>query len=102
MPVQHINPSSLFPSVQHGFSQAVVASGTRMVFVSGQTAWNADKQIVGRTLGEQTMQALRNVRTAVEAAGGTLESLVSLRIYVVSAEIQHVGAIGSSLRATFP
>jgi enamine deaminase RidA (YjgF/YER057c/UK114 family) len=70
MPKEHVNPASLFPSVQHGFSQVVVACGTKTVFISGQTAWDRDKQIVGRTLGEQAIQALRNVKAAVEAAGG--------------------------------
>ena len=32
MPKEHVNPASLFPSVQHGFSQVVVASGVKTVF----------------------------------------------------------------------
>ena len=65
MPKKHVNPSSLFPSVEHGFSQVVVAIGARTVFIAGQTAWDANKRLVGRTCGEQARQALRNVRTAV-------------------------------------
>jgi len=33
-----------------------------------------NKKIVGGSLGEQARQALRNVKAAVEAAGGTLSS----------------------------
>src|SRR5439155_18145215 len=84
MPKEHINPKSLFPSVQHGFSQIVTARGGKTVYISGQTAWDAKKQIIGgKNLGEQTRQALRNIRTAVEAAGGTLTDIVSVRVYVV-------------------
>jgi enamine deaminase RidA (YjgF/YER057c/UK114 family) len=47
MPKRTIDPPGLFPSLPHGFSQVVVASGARTVFVSGQTAWDANRQLVG-------------------------------------------------------
>lgn len=71
MPKKHVNPATLFSSVEHGFSQVVIASGAKTVFISGQTAWDANKRIVGRNCGEQARQALRNVKTAVEAAVGS-------------------------------
>jgi enamine deaminase RidA (YjgF/YER057c/UK114 family) len=101
MPKEHVNPASLFPSVQYGFSQVVVASGAKTVFISGQTAWDIDKHIVGRNLGEQAKQALRNVKTAVEAAGGNLADIVSLRIYIVHHGQQNLEAVGTALRDTF-
>ena len=101
MPKQHVNPASLFPSVQHGFSQVVVASGGKTVFISGQTAWDMDKRIVGRNFGEQAEQALRNVKAAVEAAGGSLADIVALRIYVVHHGQQNLEAVGRALRDTF-
>ena len=87
MPKENLNPLSLFLlSLQHGFSQVVIASGAKTVFISGQTAWDVNKQIVGgANLGQQTRQALRNVRAAVEAAGGSLSDVVALRIYIVQA-----------------
>ena len=100
MPKTYVNPANLFPSVAHGFSQVVVASGTRTVFISGQTAWDANKQIVGRNCGEQAHQALLNVKAAVEAAGGTLNDIVALRIYVVQGTA-NFQAVGSALRAVF-
>ena len=100
MPKEHLNPASLFASVEHGFSQVVVASGAKTVFISGQTAWDANKRIVGRSCGEQARQALHNVRTAVEAAGGTLGDIVALRIYVVHLA-ENVEEVGSALRAVF-
>ena len=102
MPKQHLNPPSLFPSVRHGFSQVVVASGARTVFISGQTAWDANKKIVDRNLGEQTTQALSNVKTAVEAAGGNLRDIVSLRIYIVHQPEQNLAPVGDALREVFP
>ena len=100
MPKQHVNPTSLFASVEHGFSQVVIASGAKTVFISGQTAWDVNKRIVGRNCGEQARQALHNVKTAVEAAGGTLSDIVALRIYVVHIA-ENVEAVGSALRDVF-
>ena len=98
MPKEHINPTSLFPSVQYGFSQIVTARGGKTVYISGQTAWDAEKRIIGgKNLGEQTRQALRNIRTAVEAAGGNLTDVVSVRIYVVNYSPLDAGQVGERL-----
>ena len=103
MPKQYINPDSLFPSLQHGFSQIVAASGGKTIFISGQTAWDTQKQIVGGTdLALQSRQALRNVQTAIESVGGTLADVVALRIYIVNYRPEHADAIGSALREFFP
>ncbi len=58
MPKEHISPKSLFPSVQHGFSQIVTVQGGKTVYISGQTAWDAEKQIIGgKNLGERRLGA---------------------------------------------
>jgi len=101
MPKQHLNPPSLFSSIEHGFSQVVVTSGAKTVFISGQTAWDVNKKIVGRTLGEQTRQALRNVKAAVEAGGGNLRDIVALRIYIVHHAERNLESVGSALREVF-
>ena len=102
MPKEYINPDSLFPSLPHGFSQAVMASGRKMVFISGQTAWDKRKNVVGGdNLLEQTREALRNVKTAIEASGGALNDLVSLRIYIVNYQAESARAVGSALREFF-
>jgi 2-iminobutanoate/2-iminopropanoate deaminase len=98
MPTEHVNPKTLFPSVPHGFSQVVVATGKKIVFISGQTAWDAEKRIIGGTsLLEQARQALRNVRAAIEAAGGALTDVVSLRIYIVNYQADSATAVGRAL-----
>ena len=100
MPKKHLNPASLFPSVEHGFSQVVVAVGTTTVSISGHTAWDANRQIVGRDCAEQARYALQNVRIAVEAAGGTLADIVALRIYVVDIAANR-GEVGRVLTDVF-
>jgi 2-iminobutanoate/2-iminopropanoate deaminase len=102
MPKEYINPSSLFPSLPHGFSQMVVASGRKMVFISGQTAWDARKNIVGGdSVLEQARQAFRNIETAIQAAGGTLKDIVALRIYIVDYQAASGTAVGTALREFF-
>ena len=102
MPKEYINPSSLFSSLSHGFSQVVIASGRKMVFISGQTAWNAHKNIVGGdSVLEQARQAFRNLEKAMESAGGTLKDIVALRIYVVDYEAESGTGVGIALREVF-
>src|SRR5947208_11380377 len=102
MPKEHVNPNSLFASLPHGFSQIVIASGRKMVFISGQTAWDAWKNIVGGdSVLEQARQAFRNLETAMEAAGGTLKDIVALRIYVVDYQAESGTAVGTALREFF-
>jgi enamine deaminase RidA (YjgF/YER057c/UK114 family) len=102
MPKEYINPPSLFRSRDHGFSQAVAASGTRTLYISGQTAWDANRQLVGGAdLADQARQAFRNVQAAVEASGGTISDVVSLRIYVVNYGPAKAEAVGTALRESF-
>ena len=63
MAKEYINPKTLFPSLPIGFSQVVTSQGGKTVYISGQTAWDADKRIIGGAdLGEQAKQALRNLQ----------------------------------------
>ena len=102
MPKEYVNPNNLFPSLPHGFSQVVAASGRKTVFISGQTAWDVRKNIVGGdSLLEQARQALRNVEAAIEVTGGTLKDVVALRIYIVNYQAESARAVGSALREFF-
>ena len=102
MSKEYVNPNSLFPSVPLGFSQVVIATGRKMVFISGQTAWDTQKNIVGGdSVLEQARQAFRNLEKAMEAAGGTIKDIVALRIYVVDYQAESGTAVGTALREFF-
>ena len=73
-----------------------------MVFISGQTAWDQRKEIVGGdSVLEQARQAFRNLGKAMESAGGTLKDIVALRIYVVDYQAECGTAVGTALREVF-
>jgi len=103
MPKEHINPNTLFPSVPHGFSQVIATGGGKTIYISGQTAWDSEKRLVGgNSLAKQAKQALQNVRHAVEAAGGSLADVVALRLYVVNYRPADANSLGGVFREFFP
>lgn len=67
-----------------GYANGVaVPAGARLVFVSGQIAWDADQTLVGKgDFAAQFRQALANVVAVVAAAGGEPAHLASMTVYV--------------------
>jgi len=66
-----------------GSSNVVVATGSRLVCVSGQTGVDEDGKVAGTTHLDQSRQALRNLRVALTAGGVAASDVVRLTIYVV-------------------
>ncbi len=70
------------------FSQAtMIEARGKLVFISGMTARRPDGTIAG--LGDieaQTRQVCDNIKAAVEAAGGTLDDVCRVDVYVRNVE----------------
>jgi enamine deaminase RidA (YjgF/YER057c/UK114 family) len=66
-----------------GFSHAAVASGTRIVCISGQAGTDDNGAVVAGGLAPQVGRALLNVAAALDAAGATNDDLARLTYYVV-------------------
>jgi reactive intermediate/imine deaminase len=70
------------------FSQAIeIDAKGKLVFISGMTARRADGTIaaIGDIEG-QTRQVCENIKAAVEAAGGTLDDVCRVDVYVRNIE----------------
>lgn len=78
-PIHRINPVELSPPA--GFSHAVTATGSQLVFLAGQTALDQRGVIVGSTLPEQFATALTNLLAALRAAGGAPADLARVTVY---------------------
>src|SRR5260370_5184151 len=83
------------------FAQATMIEGKgRLVFISGMTSRKADGSIAGiGNVEEQTRQVCENLKAAVEEAGGTLDDICRVDVYVRNME--HFDAIHKVRREYF-
>ncbi|GHG45789.1 RidA family protein [Streptomyces griseocarneus] len=98
MTLHRLNPAALSPPT--GFSHAVTATGTRLVFLAGQTALDTDGKIVPGGLPEQFEKALANLLAALRAAGGGPADLARVTVYAtdVGAYRSHARELGAVWR----
>ncbi len=96
MAVELVNPEGLpKPEV---YRQVSVASGSRLVFLSGQVARDASGAPVGAgDLAAQVEQAYRNVVTALAGVGGSFADVAKLTVYVVDLLPEKMALIGEGV-----
>jgi len=75
-----------------------------MLFLAGQTAINADGQLVapGDLVG-QYEEVLHHLKTVVEAAGGTMQDIVKITIFVKDRDdyLKHLKPLGAVHQSFF-
>ena len=76
-----MNPPELHPAP--GFSHVAVGRGTKVVHFAGQLGLAQDFSLVARDLHGQTAAAMRNLKTAMDAAGVGWDDIVRRTIYTV-------------------
>jgi len=78
--IEYLKPEGLFnvPS----FSQVTTATGGKLVFVSGQVAWDKTGKPVPGDLEAQTRLTYENLKLALAAAGATFEDVVKMTVFV--------------------
>jgi enamine deaminase RidA (YjgF/YER057c/UK114 family) len=82
-----------------GYANGVLTkSGT--LYVGGQIGWTADQVFEAHDFIGQMRQALTNIRTVVEAAGGTCADIVRLTWYVTDKAdyLAHQAEVGAAYR----
>ena len=82
MEKKFINPSTI--ATPRGYTHVVTATGGRMIWISGQVAFNVKGELVGKgDLQAQTTQVYENLKNALAAAGATTADVVKVNTYVV-------------------
>ena len=100
MTLELINPEDL--PTPESYTQVIAATGTRLVFVAGQVAEDAQGNLVGPgDLAAQARQAFANVGRCLAAAGAGPEQVARITIYVVRHRPEYIPEISEARIAVF-
>ncbi len=67
------------------YKMATRQESGRLLYISGQVAWDADGNIVGKgDIRAQARQIFHNLRQALQEAGGDLRDLLKMTTYVTN------------------
>ena len=100
MTLELINPEEL--STPASYTQVIAATGSRLVFVAGQVADDAQGNLVSPgELAAQARQAFANLGRALAAAGAAPERVTKITIYVVHHRPEFLADISQARVAVF-
>lgn len=75
-----VNPETVFQA--DGFTHGVISNGGRILFISGQVAWDKDFQLVGEgDLAAQSRKVYENIQHVLNEARASWENVVKMNIY---------------------
>jgi enamine deaminase RidA (YjgF/YER057c/UK114 family) len=93
MTISLIEPPEL-PKVPF-FRQVSIATGSKLVFMAGQVAWDADGTLVGEgDLAAQVEQCYLNVGAALAAAGGSFDNVAKLTTFIADWSMDKMRLVG--------
>ena len=82
------------------YKMATRMEGGRLLYISGQVAWDASGNVVGKgDVRAQARQTFDNVRQALRAAGGDLQNLMKVTTYIT--KIEDFPAVAEARREVF-
>jgi len=100
MTLELIDPEEL--PTPASYTQVIAATGSRLVFVAGQVADDAQGNLVGPgDLAAQARQAFANVGHALAAAGAGPEQVAKITIFVVHHRPEYLPDISEARIAVF-
>ena len=77
-----IQPKSL-SDPRPRYSQGILVTGGKLIFIAGQTASDKDGNVVGKEdIEAQTHQVFKNLSAVLKEAGGSLDNLVMTTTYI--------------------
>ncbi len=77
------------PTYNKAFKYSQAIKKGQIVTISGQVAWSKNGNMVGKgNFQAQAVQAIKNIKACVEAAGGKLDDVVDLLSFVT--DMRHV------------
>ena len=102
MPFELLNPAGLERPV--GYSHIAKITGGTLVYIAGQAPFDANGSVVGKgDFVAQFRQVVRNLKLAVEAAGGRPDQVAVLTMYVTDSKayLSNKKAIGAAYQDVF-
>ena len=106
--IRTFNTRDTYPeqSLDNDLAQAVVTRGGRTVWMRGQCPQDLDtaEDIASHDPAQQTHKVMQNIRQLIEEAGGRMEHLVKIVVYIT--DVRHREAvyrtIGEYVRGVHP
>ena len=99
--IELLNPTGLFQPTT--FSQLAIVSTGKLVLVSGQTARDAQSNLVGKgDLRAQTVQVFENLKIALRSAGADFDDVAKLTTFVVGLKPTDRTMIAEVIAQYFP
>ncbi|MEO0830893.1 MAG: RidA family protein [Pseudomonadota bacterium] len=93
--IRKFNTKDTYPeqNLDNDLCQAVVVQGGRTVYLRGQCPQNLDdaRSIDSHDPVEQTHKVMQNIRQLLEEAGGSMEDLVKVVVYIT--DVRHREAV---------
>ena len=81
--MKHSNPAGLWASPR--LTQMIEVQGMRMIYLSGQTAADADYKVRSSDFRRQAHSVYDNIELALRSAGATLHDIVKTTTYLTNA-----------------
>ena len=98
MALEHLTPQGLFKPA--AYSQVVIGTGRRMVFISGQVSMDGEGKLVAEgDLAGQARQVYANLKEALAAAGASVKDVAKLTTYVVGYRPELLPVMGAARTA---
>jgi enamine deaminase RidA (YjgF/YER057c/UK114 family) len=83
------------------YKMATRMEGGRLLYISGQVAWDTSGNIVGKgDVGAQARQTFQNLRGVLQAAGGDLGNLMKITTYIT--RLEDFPAVAKARGEAFP